>query len=106
MPPENPQDPLLKTGPDPQRELFRRFGRAADGFPREIVVGAAANLVVNALRQAHPTREAASRAYDEHAARVKAVLMEHYDGAGRKRGIFPYDQVIVMPPVDLRRRAH
>lgn len=93
----NPLDPLIKSGPDQQYELFRRFSTAAAGFSTAEVIGAATNLVINALRQAHATRDPAEHAYDEHAARAKGLLLNHYDTAGRKKGIFPYDQEIVMP---------
>jgi hypothetical protein len=98
----NPKDPLAKTGPDYQRELFDRFSRDASGFSTADVIGAAANIVVNALRQAHSTREEAAKAYDEHAARIKGILMDHYDSTGRRKGIFPFAQTIVMPFVNGR----
>jgi hypothetical protein len=93
----NTKDPLIKTGPDQQLELFNRFSHAASGFSTSEVIGAAANLVINAMRQAHSKRAEAERAYDEHAAKVKGILMDHYDSLGRKKGIFPYTQNIMMP---------
>jgi hypothetical protein len=52
------------------------------------------NLVINALRQTCTTRQQAEQRYDELIARCKGILVDHYDMSGRKRGIFPYDQVI------------
>lgn len=89
-------DPL-NLGPDPQRELFNRLRKAANGFPVEHVSGAAANVLINALRQEHPNRAAAIKSFDELAARMKFLLMEHYDSQGRKKGVFPFRQVIHAP---------
>lgn len=88
------KDPMLLATPDNQRELFRRMSRAADGFSTEDVIGAAVNVLLNAIRQSQPTRTKAERRFDELFGRSKAVLLDHYDTLGRKRGIFPYDQVI------------
>ena len=93
----NPKDPLLAVGSLQQRALFDRFSREADGFSAEDAIGAALNVLINALRQAHARREAAGRSYDEHVARAKGMLMDHYDSTGRKKGIFPYPQRIEVP---------
>jgi len=98
----NENDPLKIAVPDRQRELFRRFGQVANGFSSEDVNGAAANLIVNSLRQAYPTRARAEVAYDELFGRIKSLLVSHYDLLGRKRGVFPFDQMIEMPLVDMR----
>lgn len=98
----NPKDPLRKSGPDQQHELFRRFAREADGFSTEDAVGAALNVLINALRQAHSTRGAAEASYNEHVGRMKQILMNHYDGAGRRLNLFPHHQVINMPHLDDR----
>lgn len=66
-------------------------------------MGAAANLLVNAIRQAYPTREKAAAAYDELVSKVKGQLIDqHYDATGRKKGLFPYNQVIEVPHFDFR----
>lgn len=96
----NPNDPLAKASPDNARELFSQFSRLANGASASDVMDAAYNLIINALRQEHATRSAAESAYDEKAARIKGVLMDHYDAGGRRRGIFPYTQHIVMPFVN------
>ncbi len=95
----NPNDPLHAHLRDHQKELFVRLCRAADGFSTEDVLGAASNVIVNALRQAHATDRAAMNSLEEHIAKIKGILMDHYDrGTGRrKNGVFPFDQVIVAP---------
>lgn len=89
-------DPL-KNGPLATRELFDRFSKDANGFPHEAALGAAANILLNALRQSHPRRDKAAAAWDELAARLKGVLMEHYNGQGERRSIFPFHQTIEVP---------
>src|SRR5947207_1230289 len=93
----NPKDPLLKSGPDYQRLLFDRLSKAADGFQGDEVINAAANIIINVLRQTHTTRDAAEKRFDELFGRTKTILLDHYDQLGRKRGIFPFDQTIVVP---------
>lgn len=89
-------DPIVKAGPDQQRELFNRFSQAASGFSIEDVNGAAANVLVNSLRQAHPTRQSAEASFDALFGRLKSLLVEHYDGSGRRRSVFPHHQVVHM----------
>ena len=67
----NPKDPLRKNGPDQQKLLFDRFTKEANGFSTEEVIGAAVNLVLNALRQAHGTRRSAETRFDELNARTR-----------------------------------
>lgn len=98
------KDPMIQATPNNAQELFGRFVREASaGFQRTDVVQAAANILINALRQEHTTREAAERAFDEVFGRMKTVLVNHYDSLGRKRGIFPYDQTLCVPFVKLRK---
>jgi hypothetical protein len=99
----NPKDPML-AAPDPQLELFNRFCREANGFPADLAIGAAANVIVNGLRQSHGSRQEAERRFDELFGRMKSLLVEHYDMLGRKRGVFPYNQVIEMKHFDARRK--
>jgi len=98
----NPKDPLPKAGPDQQKEVFNLMAKAAHGFSSEDVMGAAVNLLVNALRQAHARRMTAEARYDEVTARAKELLMSHYDAMGQRRNIFPFHQHIVVPLIDLR----
>jgi hypothetical protein len=95
----NPNDPLHLHLHNNQKELFVRLCAAANGFSTEDVIGAAGNMLVNALRQAHSTDRAVMASYDEWVARFKGILMDHYDRASgkRKSGIFPFDQVIQPP---------
>lgn len=97
------KDPLTLATPDRQRELFTRMSAVADGFGADDVVGAAVNLLVNAIRQSQPTRRQAEVRFDELFGRTKQILVDHYDALGRKRGVFPYDQVVEMPLVNLRK---
>lgn len=90
------KDPMHLVTPPNGRELFSRYSKASDGFPVELIITASVNLLLNAIRQSHSTRETAERTFDELFGKSKATLMNHYDGFGRKKGIFPYDQVINM----------
>ena len=98
----NPADPLHKAGPPSGRELFKRFGSVADGFPHDAVLDAAVNLIINTLRQSHATWADAERAYDELFGRTKTILRDHYDPLGKRRNVFPFDQFINMDHVDFR----
>lgn len=92
----NSKDPLNRSHVN-QRELFDKFVRTAGGFTTEHVVGAAINLVVNALRQAHPTQRGALQSFDELAAKTRALLADHYDGTGSRQNIFPFHQIVEVP---------
>lgn len=73
-----------------ERELIQAFGRAADGYDREKVVGAAANMLLNALRQAHPKLGGASEELRDLHDRMQKALAEHHystDGLQRKNHI-------------------
>jgi hypothetical protein len=98
------KDPLLLATPTAQRELFKRMSRACDGFSTEDAIGAAANVMINAIRQAHPTRRKAEVRFDELFGRLKQILVDHYESGGRKKGVFPYPQVIQMERFDARNR--
>lgn len=87
-------DPMLKVSSQAQRALFESFCQAANGFSTEAVVGAAINVLVNAIRQSQPTKHQAEKRFDELFGQTKQVLINHYDSVGRKKGIFPYDQTI------------
>jgi hypothetical protein len=100
--PIHPKDPLAST-PDTAIELMKKMGQAAHGFSAQDVVNAATNIVINAMRQSHATRRDAERAWDETMARGKGQLMDCYDSSGRKKGIYPYHQTIVMPFLDLKK---
>ena len=88
------KDPMVKASFDHQRELFARFSKVANGFGSDAAIGAAMNVLINAIRQACPTWRQAEIVFDDTLGRSKQVLKDHYDAAGRKKGIFPYDQSI------------
>lgn len=96
----NPKDPMLKGGPDAQIELFRAFAQLCEGKPLEMAVDAAANIIINALRQQNPTWQKAEPAFDEIFGKMKSLLADHYDSLGRKRGIFAHPQSVVLPLVN------
>ena len=91
----NSQDPFNKV-PDRQRELFNKFSATATGHTAGDVIGAAINLLINAIRQSAPDWQKAEALFDEHLGISKQLLKDHYDSHGRKKGIFPYDQTIAV----------
>lgn len=93
----NSKDPLQHNGPNASRELFNRLSIEANGFPSDAVVLASANMLMNALRQAHATRAAADAAFDELFGQMKQTLLDHYDGTGARKNIFPCNQRIEVP---------
>lgn len=90
----NIKDPLRSSSPDMARELFRILATSCKDVPNEVVLGAAANLIINSIRQASSTAYQAEVKFDELFGKSKQALMNHYDSFGRKKGIFPYDQTI------------
>ena len=93
----NPADPLRKTEQNNQ-ELFKRFGKECNGFTLDAVIDAAANTLLNAIRQANQTRSGAEARYDQLAAHLKGILMDHYDPVtGKRRNIFPFTQHLHVP---------
>jgi len=97
-------DPL-KQGPRSEQELFKRFSEQANGFPLDATIGAAANILINGLRQNNPTRAKAEAAFDELFGKLKAITVAHYDGAGNRRSVFPFNQTINVPRLDFRRKS-
>ena len=94
----NPKDPIAKSGPEHQLELFHNLVECSRGRTTEQVIGAAINLLVNAVRQSQPTRMGASMAMDEMTSKAHALLLDHYDSvSGKRRNVFPHTQVISMP---------
>lgn len=102
----NPKDPLIKATPNAERELFTAFAKQANGFTREQVLGAAINLIVNALRQEHQTRLKALEDFDQLIAKARALVADHYDVLGRRRNVFPFHQTIEMPMLDARKNSN
>lgn len=88
-------DPLTDTAPEAGHVLFQRLSAACKDFPHEAVVNAAANLLLNVLRQRNESRGLAERDYNDMFGRLKSVLLAHYDGpTGKRRSVFPFHQVI------------
>lgn len=76
-----------------ERHLIDAFARAADGFACDAVTGAAANLLLNVLRQSHPTLGTAEEELDGIVARMKQALRaRHYHEDGRRN-----DRRIILP---------
>lgn len=95
----NAADPLHDR-PASSCELFARVAGLADGFPRDAVIDVALNLLVNAVRQQAETAAAASDALDAYTTAARRLLLErhYYPGcSGRRRGVFPFTQVIDLP---------
>jgi hypothetical protein len=101
---DNPKDPMIKSSPDRQRELFKQFSAVANGFSAEEVLGAAANMFVNALRQAHATQRGALDSLDRLTAQTKNLLASHYDAMGKRRNVFPFHQVLEATHFDDREK--
>ena len=91
----NPSDPIFGTAPDVALELFRAVGKILDRKPLEMCANVACNLLINAIRQNATTWRDAELMFDEAFGRSKQLLKNHYDTHGRKKGIFPYDQVMM-----------
>lgn len=93
----NKADPMLRSGPEAGRVLFETWARDANGFPREAVVDAAVNALVNSLRQEHTRGRVALAAFDELTAKAKGLLASHYDSVtGNRRNVFAHTQHVIM----------
>lgn len=71
---------MPKTLPEFEKELFDRLRRTCNGYPKEAVVGAAANVLVNAIRQCHPSESEAKALF----AKIEVLLQQHYDVSGTR----------------------
>lgn len=92
----NPLDPLNEQ-PDADKKLFRLLARNCHDVPAPVVASASANLIVNAIRQQCASRKNALDAFDAVATKARAILADHYDGAGKRRNVFPFSQVVDIP---------
>jgi hypothetical protein len=101
-------DPLTKpdVAADGGRELFSQMSKVANGFGSDDVIAAAANLLINAIRQQAGTRQRAEVVFDDLFGRTKATLLKHYDGSGNRRSVFPFDQHITIPLISSRNRLN
>jgi hypothetical protein len=96
-------DPLTK-GPDAAFVLFQAMAKEANkGFTRDDVIGAAANLILNALRQDCAKHKDADEALTRLLEKSRQALAEHYGPTGVRRSIFPHNQVIQVPTAILRK---
>ena len=93
----NPKDPLHNVLDLSAVELLRRLSPVCNSFPVASVIDAAMALVIEAIRQNKTTWPEAESAMQEISGRTMQALLDHYDTGGRKKGIFPYDQVIAVP---------
>jgi hypothetical protein len=89
-------DPLTR-GPAAAQELFKRYSKVSNDFDRDAVIGAAANIVLNAVRQSLSKRQDADAAIIRLLETLRSTLNEHYDGLGQRRSVFPFHQVVEMP---------
>ena len=91
-------DPL-KNLPGQERRLFQIFTQASVAAPLDAVMGAAINLLINAIRQNYATRADAEAKIDELFGRGKQMLLaNHYDSTtGRRRTVIPHTQIVRMP---------
>lgn len=99
----NPKDPLLQNGEPMEHELLRQLGKVLHGVPLDIAASCGANLTINAVRQSFSTWIAAEKAMKEVQGKQMQVLKDHYDMiSGRKKGVFPFDQVISVPKIKIQ----
>lgn len=89
-------DDPLRDLPDQGKLLFDQFTRSSNGMNLDVVMGAAANVIVNAIRQSYGMRAEAERKFDELFGRTKQLLLHnHYDSVtGRRRSVLPFTQVV------------
>ena len=77
------------------RELIAAFGQLASGYNHDKVVSAAANILLNALRQKHSTLAKAEAQLDEVEHEMRAALRtRHYHDDGSRN-----NRRIVIPPL-------
>jgi len=90
-------DPL-HTLQGQEKLLFDLFTHASTGKNVDAVMGAAVNVLINAIRQNYPTRDGAEQKINELFGRGKELLLaNHYDSTtGRRRTVIPHTQVVRM----------
>src|SRR5579859_1582703 len=92
----NGKDPL-QAGPEAARVLLERLAVVCNEFPIPVVIDAAANVLINAIRQNKSRRSEALAYFDQLFGKSKSVLDAHYDSVtGNRRNIFAHDQHVVM----------
>lgn len=95
-------DPLTK-GPESSRVLQQRMGKASSGFSYDAVVSAAANILINVIRQKHSKKKGALDELDQVQAAVRKAVDEHYQLNGSRKSLFPFDQIISVPHLDFKK---
>ena len=96
-------DPLKQRRSDHGPEVFAEVVKIIEGCTYQTVVDVAAALILNALRQAYPTRREAEASLDAIVAKAKGLLDEHYDRAsGKRKSIFAHTQILQAPCLDAR----
>jgi hypothetical protein len=90
-------DPL-RSQQGQEKLLFDLFAQVSIGKNADAVMGAAINMIMNAIRQNYPTRDAAEQKIDELFGRGKSLLLaNHYDSTtGRRRSVIPHTQIVRM----------
>ena len=90
-------DPL-RSQQGQEKLLFDAFAMASTGKNADAVMGAAINVIMNAIRQNYPTREGAEQKIDELFGRGKTLLLaNNYDSVtGRRRSVIPHTQIVRM----------
>lgn len=90
-------DPLVGL-PEQERVLFEAFNNASRGRSYDAVLGAAINVIINAVRQIEAERSKAEARYNELFGKGKTILLDkHYDSVtGKRRNVFPHTQVVKM----------
>jgi hypothetical protein len=75
--------------------LIGAIAQAANGFERDEVIGAAANIILNAIRQDHATLPSAEERLEELLANMRSGLRTaHYHRDGTRN-----DRRIILPPL-------
>ena len=96
-------DPLKQQRSDYGPQVFAEVVKVIDGCTYQTVVDVASGLILNALRQAYPTRREAEASFDAIAAKAKGLLDEHYDKvSGKRKSIFAHPQFVQVPCLDAR----
>lgn len=98
------KDPLRQAGPEKQAELFKAVSQVCNGFPFDDVLNVALNLIINGVRQSCPTWDKAETVFNDRFGRCKNILHECYDGAGKRRSVFPFHQIIRVPHIAFDRK--
>jgi hypothetical protein len=88
-------DPLMNAPDQAARQLFEAYQKLSSGRTADSVIGAAVNILINAIRQMEPFRKDAEARWDAIFGRGKTILMDHYDPVtGRKKSVIPHTQIV------------